>query len=264
MFSFFSYSYFVDPSVFNFYVKRQFNSGNLLSSIFKETFSSYDQNEDDGKSVYIPDPNPLENKDEPLVYIYNSHQKEEYYIDLKMDYGINPSVMTASYILREKLNGLGVSSMVETTDMADLLLENNFNYADSYKASRLLLEKAIEKYPSLNYFIDLHRDSISYSSSTISLKDLSYAKVLFVIGVDHDGYEENEKLAKELSDEMNKQVLGISRGIMRKGGPYNNGVYNQDLDSNVILIEVGSSYNFINEVNLTMDVLAKSIKAVIG
>ena len=47
---------------------------------------------------------------------------------------------------------------------------------------------------------------------------------------------------------------------MKKQGYGVNGVYNQDLASNVILIEIGGHENNIDEVNNTLDLVADAIK----
>ena len=64
-------------------------------------------NMDDLKNIsdYIEDPNPTEIK-EPIIYLYNSHQLENYNNDDLSIYGITPNVLMASYLLREKLNNL--------------------------------------------------------------------------------------------------------------------------------------------------------------
>ena len=46
---------------------------------------------------------------------------------------------------------------------------------------------------------------------------------------------------------------------MRKEGAGVDGVYNQDLNSNVILIEIGGNENNIEEVNNTLDIVASVI-----
>ena len=67
-------------------------------------------NPEDLNSSYINDPNPQTIK-EPLVYIYNSHQLENYSSNNYEEYNITPNVMMASYLLREKLNNLGIKSI---------------------------------------------------------------------------------------------------------------------------------------------------------
>ncbi len=259
------FSYFVDPNVLLDKIKdRYFSNNDIITYYINDLFGSLKEDNGLGKTEYIPDPTPKENKESPIVYLYNSHQTEEYYVDLLMEHDIMPSVMTASYILREKLNNLKINTMVETTNIKNVIENNNWNYTDSYKASRILLQQAKINYPSLTTFIDLHRDSIPYESSILKTDDGIYAKVLFVIGTDYEGYKDNESLALKISDEMNNFVPGISKGIIEKGGLGNNGVYNQDFNTNTILIEIGSSYNYITEISATLDILANSLAKVLG
>ena len=255
------FSYFVDPDILlNSIKERFFGNKDIVTYYINDLFGSVKEDIGLGKTEYIPDPNPEENKVEPIVYLYNTHQSEEYYVDLLMEYDIMPSVMTASYILREKLNDLKINTMVETNNINQMI----DNYSNSYQASRKLLEQAKINYPTLTTFIDIHRDSIPYESSILKTDDNVYAKVLFVIGRDYENYELNKSFALKISDAMNKIVPGISKGILEKGGSGNNGVYNQDFDSQTILIEVGSSYNYIAEVSVTMDVLARALALVMG
>lgn len=264
-----AFTYLMDPELLiDYVVKNHFTDNNesITNWFFKGIFGSSNDEyleETIGKVEYIPDPNPSANQETPLVYIYNTHQKEEYDGANLMEHDVVFSVMTASYILREKLNQYGIKTMVETNDITELLRINGWNYNASYKASRLLLENARKSYPSLAYFLDIHRDSITYESSTLKVGDISYAKVLFVIGIDQANYAQNETLALKISEKMNQLVPGISRGILPKGGRGSNGVYNQDFHPHTILIEVGSSYNKITEVNQTIDILAQSIKSVL-
>ena len=53
-----------------------------------------------------------------------------------------------------------------------------------------------------------------------------------------------------------KYYPGLSRGIYKKSGAGVNGIYNQDVDGNVILIEVGAVHNNIEEVFNTIEALS--------
>ncbi len=213
---------------------------------------------------YTTDPHPYENKKDALIYIYNTHQSEEYKGGTLQEHDIMPTVMLASYKFREELNSLGLNTIVETNPIADVLRVNGWNYASSYKASKLLMQSAYEENPTLKYFIDFHRDALSYENAVIEIQGRMYAKVLFVIGTDYDGYEKNLKLANAIHEKINLSYPGLSRGVITKGGKGVNGVYNQDFSSNTLLIEVGGQYNKISEVNLTVSVLAHVLKELIG
>lgn len=206
-------------------------------------------------SDYIKDPNP-NNNDSPIIYLYNSHQLENYNNDNLDIYGVTPNVLMASYLLKEKLNGMGINTLVEDANMSEILSNNNWEYYKSYDASRGLILDKIKKHPSLKYFIDIHRDSSNKSITTSTIDNKKYAKILFVIGKDYSTWQNNYNLANSLNDLINKYYSGLSRGIITKSGMDVNGVYNQDINSNVILIEVGGVDNNIDEVNNTIDALS--------
>ena len=195
------------------------------------------------------------NKD-PTVYIFNSHQTEGYRSDFAETFNINNTVYIASHILKEYLNDLGISAIVEENSIVDVLNTNGWKYNSSYKASRILMEQAKKDYPSLNFFIDLHRDAASYERTMVEIDGKKYAKIMFVVGLKHENYAPN----LELANILNEKIVGInenlSRGVLQKDNSGANGIYNQDFDPNTILIEVGGQYNYIEEVNNTLKVFA--------
>ena len=206
-------------------------------------------------SEYISDPNPKDTN-APIVYLYNSHQLENYSSDNLDLYGVTPNVMMASYVLREKLNEMGISSIVEDGNLSEILARNGWNYSYSYQASRSLMEEKRKQYRSLKYFIDIHRDSVGRNSTVAKIGNITYAKVLFVVGMDFNGWEANFQFAEKLNQMIYDKYPLLSRGIMKKTGMNVNGVYNQDISPNCILIEVGGVENKIDEVYQTMNVLA--------
>lgn len=195
----------------------------------------------------------------PTVYIYNTHQGEEYASKNLSSYNIKPTVLVASYMLQEKLKKEGINAIVEESDVLELLRINNWNYASSYKITKMLLEQAKKDYPSLIYYIDLHRDSIERSKTTVTIGDKTYAKVLFLLGLENANYKESQKVITKLNDIISEKYPGLSKGIYEKGGPGVNGIYNQDFSSNCILIEVGGVDNTIDEVANTIDAITNML-----
>ena len=195
----------------------------------------------------------------PKVYIFNTHQTEGYNSNFLEAFNINNTVYLASHILGEYLGDLGVATVVEENSIVDVLNTNGWKYGYSYKASRILLENAYKKNPSLDFFIDLHRDAASYDRTVTEIDGKKYAKILFVVGLEHENYEPNLQLAKTLNERIKKIAPTLSRGVLEKKGPGVNGKYNQDFNKNTILIEVGGQYNYIEEVNNTLKIIAKVI-----
>lgn len=251
----------LNGSILGEYQPKKKNNTKTISLEYNDDYS--DMEELKTISDYIHDPNP-KNTEEPIIYLYNSHQLENYSNDNLEIYGITPNVMMASYVLRENLNKLGISSIVEEANMSDILQKNGWNYSYSYQASRKLMEEKKKTYPTLKYYIDIHRDSVSKDYTTASINGENYAKILFVVGQDYSTWEKNYQLASQLNGLLDKYYPGLSRGIMLKTGLKVNGVYNQDFDSNTLLIELGGTENTVEEVYHTAfaisDILAKSLK----
>ena len=208
--------------------------------------------------------NPVEKTDvssSPQVYIYNTHQTESYSMKTLEPYNITPSVMMASYLMKEHFQKAGIETIVEETNISDYMKEQGYQYAESYVASRTFVESILKKYPDLKLIIDLHRDAIPHDSSTITIGEKNYAKVLFIVGMNNPNYQANLSLAQSISDLINQSYPKLSRGIMSKSGSNVNGLYNQDLNGNMILLELGANENTIDEVQNTVEAIVPIISA---
>ena len=193
---------------------------------------------------------------DPVIYIYNTHQKETYALD---GLNFNPSVLDAAHTLRDYLEEYNIQTYVENSDFYDFLALNNWDFNSLYKVSRFYLEDTMKRYKNIKLYIDLHRDSIKHDLSTTTIEDNDYAKILFVVGLSHDSYKENLNIAKKLNEIITKKA-NISRGILQKSAANANGIYNQDLSPNVVLIEVGGYQNKYSEVDNTLKIIADAIK----
>ena len=211
---------------------------------------SYSKNDIDDDSIDEYDANKLKEMSN-----YISHQLENYSSKGLEIYGITPNVMMTSYLLREKLNSRGISTIAESANLTEFINLNNWNYNYSYQASRMFLLDKKNTYSSLKYFIDIHRDSVEKEVTTVKINNQNYARILFVVGTEYSTYEKNLMVVNKLNDISNKLYPNLSRGILKKSGANVNGVYNQDISENVILIEVGGVDNDINEVLKTVNAL---------
>ena len=245
------------PETFLTYNKQK-NSSNKIIKESEPKEDIYNESDYNKITSYIENTNKI-NVEEPVVYIYNTHQLETYNNEGLENYNMNPNVMMASYLLSDKLNKLGIKTISEDTNLREFIDRMGLPSDELYGASRILFEEAKTKYPSLKLFIDLHRDSVNKDISTIEIDGKKYARVLFVLGTSTSNYEENEKTMYELSDMINSKYDGLSRGIYEiyiEDWPE---AYNQDLDKNAILIELGAVDNSISEVINTLDVLSDII-----
>lgn len=257
-----------------------FKHDNKLNKILNKIFSSYDKvTNNEFVSYKIEDnlktnSNKLEDNyvpsdyekitshlkinttvDDPIVYIYNTHQLETYYSIDKM----HPNVMMAGFLLGEKLNKMGISTLVEDTNMDEFIKTMNLPSDELYGASRAFINQARSKYPNLKFFIDIHRDSVSKEISTTNIDGKNYARILFVLGMNNPNCEENRIVFQDIDNRLSKYYK-LSRGIYEISLDYEwNEAYNQDISKNSMLIELGGVDNTMEEVLNTIDILSKEL-----
>lgn len=269
----FSYFYlYRDTDILNNYFNSYFSSDEkydlksrlLYDSLNKMvSLSSINNYKDEEDNVIIID-NIVDNNvkfdnSKPIVYIYNTHDTEKYSVPFISDYSVTPTVKMVSYIFKEHLNNEGISVLVENKKIKDYLTKHKLNYYGCYDASRSYIKEA-SKNNDFKILIDLHRDSVKYKQTLYTKDNKKYAKVMFVVTTKHKSYKKNLKFAEYLNSKLNQDYKGLSRGIYKRSDV----IFNQDLNDNAILIELGGVDNQIEELNNTLEILSKIIKEYLG
>lgn len=213
---------------------------------------------DDSVPKNIPQP------EKNTVFIYHSHNRESFIPHLKdtnsattaQHKDINITLVGQRF--GEKLIEKGIGAQVDTTDIAAILGERNLKYGHSYNISREVVQEAMVTNKDLMYFIDIHRDSARRETTTTTINGETYAKLFFVLGKSQPNYEQNEQFAIELNNRIKEKYPNLTRGIVRKARDgRNNGIYNQDLSPNSIIIEIGGPENTLDEMYRTVEILAE-------
>ncbi len=128
----------------------------------------------------------------------------------------------------------------------------------SYSRSAPIVRGLLAKYPSAKVVIDLHRDAAPRSTTAATVKGKRVARIMFVVGSDHvfphPHWRDNYALALKLNQIVEDKFPGLSRGIMVKDYQYN-----QQLSTDMLLIEVGGAENTLEEELATADLLAEAI-----
>ncbi|MBP3635790.1 MAG: stage II sporulation protein P [Bacilli bacterium] len=200
---------------------------------------------------------PLTETANPVIYLYNTHQLETYSSSGLENTNITPNVMMTSYLLAEKLNKMGINTIVEDTNIAEFIRISNFESDAFYASTRVFLKDVMNNKTSVKYFIDLHRDSVNKDISTCRIGEKKYARILFVLGSSNSKSLENKNVMQEIDKISDELYPGLSRGIYEKSTPNWPLVYNQDLNKGVLLIEVGGKENTMDEVMNTTEALSK-------
>lgn len=234
-------------------IKKILSPNNLISNniVYKE------ETINTNSEVHLEEKEQEQINTSPIVYIYNTHQTENYSTEYLTEYTITPNIMIASYMLKEKLEEYDIYSYVEEKSIKEILNKNKWKYNKSYKVSRMFIEQRKKEYQSLKIYIDLHRDSVKRKHTTVEINNSSYARIMILVGLDHNNYKNNLKEAQKINEKINNYYPGLSRGIYKKSGKGVNGIYNQDYSKYVFLFEIGGVENNINEVNNTINALSK-------
>lgn len=202
---------------------------------------------------------------EPTVLILHSHGSESYtptgeyaevspYHTLERDYNM---LSVGDYVARI-LEAEGICVLHDTT------LHDQPSYNAAYNNSRDSAKAYLEKYPSIQLVLDLHRDSIEDASGnqvaqTVFAGDQTLAPLMLVVGTDYGGlthpkWRENLSLALKLQTQLEGLCPGICRNINLRTQRFN-----QDLSAGALLIEVGSSGNSRQDALRSAGVLAEAI-----
>lgn len=196
-------------------------------------------------------------KDDYKVYIYNTHDEEGYSNKGFELYNTTPTVKLASYMLKDELNNLGINALVEERPVIKEIKKQGLPYYYSYDISNKYCKEIKEKYPSIIYFIDLHRDGIDKSLSTVTINNKAYAKMMFLLGMKHSNSNKNLEVVTKLNNYLNDNYKGLMRNIYKR----NDITYYQYFDSHNFIIEVGGQDNTYQEVYNSIKAFAKALES---
>ncbi|MEH6995490.1 stage II sporulation protein P [Neobacillus drentensis] len=212
---------------------------------------------DKGNEDDIPSNPSLTTGDKKVVHLYFTHNRESYlpYLqgvtDPNLAYHSQLNVTKIGDHLKESLEDRGIGTSIDKTDIM-----GSVKMASTYQKSGELVQTAMASNTELEYFIDIHRDARRKDKTTVMINGKAYAQLAFVIGGKNPNHEKNEKLARDLHNLLEEKYKGLSWGIHMNQGAGQNGVYNQNLSENVILVEFGGVDNTFEELNRSAEALA--------
>lgn len=115
------------------------------------------------------------------------------------------------------------------------------------------MEDNLEKYPSIEITIDVHRDSITYKDGTkvkptATVNDKKAARMMIISGCEYGkvknfpDWESNLRFSTAVTNKANEMYPDLMRPIL-----FSERKYNMDLTKNSFLLEVGSDANTFDE-----------------
>ena len=184
-------------------------------------------------------------EDAPQVLILHTHGSESYTPAEGTSYvssgnyrtsDARYSVIRVGDEIAATLSAYGIS-VLHDRDLYDDPL-----YDGAYERAAEAIEDYLEKYPSITYVLDIHRDAVEDSSGKqyklVSQEEPDAAQLSFIMGSNHEGWEENLKLAVAVSAQIAEEHPTVMRPITLR-----NSNYNEHYTSGSMLIEVGAAGN---------------------
>lgn len=199
----------------------------------------------------------LEIKDisKPTVLIYHSHTTESYNL-LDVGYYTKSSDPRSDDVARNMVRvGDEICRVLESKGVGVIHDTNIYdeNYNAAYGLSRKAVEDNLEKYPSIEITIDVHRDSITYKDGTkvkptATVNDKKAARMMIISGCEYGkvknfpDWESNLRFSTAVTNKANEMYPDLMRPIL-----FSERKYNMDLTKNSFLLEVGSDANTFDE-----------------
>ena len=202
------------------------------------------------------------------VLLFATHSHEAYKPIVQKTLGqtgvYNPqeNILKLNQQLAEGLKGYGIQTDMLNIDIMAEMKKTGHTFNQSYDAARAFVQEKLT-FDAYDLIIDLHRDAAMYDVTTLKGTE-NYAKVAFVVGVEHPMYDWNLAYAEQLHGKLEELKPGISRGIIKKGGAGVDGIYNQDLAPQMLLVELGGVDNTAEELGRTLAVLSQAINELLN
>lgn len=206
---------------------------------------------------------------EPAVLILHTHGCEAYTQVSGQNYAASGSYRTRDTahnmvaigdLLAQKLEAAGIRVIHDRT------LHDDPSYNAAYSSARSAVEDYLVRYPSIQLVLDLHRDAATYSdgsqyATSVTVDGKKIAQLMLVMGTDTTGlhypnWQENLSVALKVLAQLERTAPGITRTTTLRTSRYN-----QDLHSAMLLVEVGSAGNTLDQAKAAAEILAEAIIA---
>ncbi len=206
-------------------------------------------------------------KKKPYILIYHTHSTEGYEM---LDLGW----FAKEYNSRTKDKS---KNMIRVGDELTAVLEEagynvihdrniyDESYNGAYNRSRVSVEKYLEKYPSIQITLDVHRDAIYYDSKThckptAEINGKKAAQVMIISGCEGDGVEnflswkKNLVFAAHLQNSVEESYEGLMRPVF-----FCHRRYNMDVTPCSLLLEFGTDANTLEEAVYSAQLIGNSL-----
>ena len=187
--------------------------------------------------------------DAPQVLILHTHGSEAYTMPEGQEYISTGTFRTADgsvSVIRVGDEIAAALSQHGISVLHDRALYDDPEYNGAYYRAEDAIEAYLEKYPSISFILDVHRDALEdkagHQYKVITREDPSCAQVSLVMGSSWEGWQENLKLAVAVQQHLTDQYPTLMRPVTVR-----NSDYNEYFTPGSLLVEVGAAGNSLDE-----------------
>ena len=207
----------------------------------------------------------------PQILIYHSHTTEAYTMDGTDIYVESDASRTTDPNFNMIRIGEEMKAVFEAAGLEVIHDDTLYDYpvySGAYERSAKGIAGILEKYPTIQLVLDVHRDALTGSDGTV-YKTVAgttpkCAQIMLVVGSDaggqtHDGWRNNLSLAVGLQQKTLKDHGTLIRPIVLRSSRFN-----QQMSSGALLVEVGSHGNTLREAITAARLFAQTIVDTVG
>lgn len=203
--------------------------------------------------------------DAPQVLILHTHGSEAYTMPAGEEYeasGSYRTMDTTKNMIRVGDEIAAVLSRYGLSVLHDRQIHDT-DYNSAYDKSYDSAAAYLEKYPSISFVLDIHRDAISDADGNqykvVSQEDPRAAQLSIIMGSNYDAWLSNLRLAVAVQSHLAHDHPTLMRPItLRWYG------YNQSLSTGSLLVEVGAAGNSLDEAIYAARLFARGFAETLG
>ena len=187
--------------------------------------------------------------DAPQVLILHTHGSEAYTMPKGQEYAPTGTCRTADNSVNMIRVGDEIAAVLSSYGISvlhDRVLYDDPAYDGAYERAAAAIRGYLEKYPTLSFVLDVHRDAIEdkagHQYKVITREDPSCAQISFVMGSNNDHWLENVKLAVAVQQRLTDTSPTLMRPMTLR-----NSNYNQHLTTGSMLVEIGTAGYSLSE-----------------
>ncbi len=202
---------------------------------------------------------------EPLVLIVHTHTTESYALTSGTDRDTDDerNMTAVGHVIAATLEENGISVVHDTT------VHDYPAYNGSYTRALSTIKAELEKYPSIQIVLDVHRDGMTKSDGTrvkteCTIDGVTSAQAMIVVGssaggLSHPNWQKNLTFAAHIQKAAVNMYPGLMRPVQLREERFN-----QHLTDGSLILEIGSNGNSLEEAKLAGKSLAEAIASVIN